>query len=74
MVLQAKNNSSTFKDLETQIQGLSRGPTLLSSIFKALNLEKKFQDFQGCTTWGDMEGSEWSPKIGNSIPELLAQW
>jgi len=50
MVLQAKNNSSTFKDLETQIQGLSRGPTLLSSIFKALNLEKKFQDFQGCTT------------------------
>ena len=32
-----KQNSRTFQ-----------GPTLFSRTFKALNLEKKFKDFQGC--------------------------
>jgi len=42
-----KNNSSTFKDLQTQIQGLSKTMSVFKDFPGLENLEKKFKDFQG---------------------------
>ena len=41
-----KSNSSTFKDLQTQIQGLSRTMSVFKDFPGLVNLEKKFKDFQ----------------------------
>jgi len=41
------SNSSTFKDLQTQIQGLSRTMSVFKDFPGLENLEKKFKDFQG---------------------------
>jgi len=45
-----KSNSSTFKDLQTQIQGLSRTTSVFKDFPRLENLEKKFKDFQGPAT------------------------
>ena len=45
-----KSNSSTFKDLQTQIQGLSRTTSAFKDFPVLENLEKLFQDFQGPAT------------------------
>jgi len=42
-----KSNSSTFKDLQTQIQGLSRTMSVFKDFPGLEHLEKLFQDFQG---------------------------
>jgi len=42
-----KSNSSTFKDLQTQIQGLSRTISVFKDFPGLEKLEKLFQDFQG---------------------------
>jgi len=42
-----KSNSSTFKDLQTQIQGLSRTMSVFKDFPGLEKLEKLFQDFQG---------------------------
>jgi len=40
-------NIPTFKDLQTQIQGLSRAMSVFKDFPGFKNLEKKFKDFQG---------------------------
>jgi len=40
-------NSSTFKDLHTQIQGLSRTTSVFKDFSGLENEGKKFKDFQG---------------------------
>jgi len=42
-----EKNSRTFKDLQTQIQGLSRTMSVFKDSPGLENLEKKFKDFQG---------------------------
>jgi len=42
-----KSNSSIFKDLQTQIQWLSRTMSVFKDFPGLENLEKKFKDFQG---------------------------